>query len=75
MKQYSFLKGLKKTAIAVGVFGLSAVITVLLLNFQTIYDTSIWALAEQYIKPLVGTLTVGGALTLGLNWLKNRTPE
>lgn len=72
MKQYSFLIGLRKALTQVAIFGLSAALVVGALNFQSVLDTQIWALIEQYLKPLVGTLTVGGFLTLGLNYLKNR---
>ena len=74
MKQYSFLKGLSKAATQVGIFALSAVLVIGAMNFQSVLDTQLWALVEQYLKPILGTLTVGGAFTLALNWLKNRKP-
>ncbi len=33
-------------------------------------DVEIWGLIVTYIKPVVGGLTVGGAITMALNWLK-----
>ncbi|MFA6158907.1 MAG: hypothetical protein WC763_04795 [Candidatus Paceibacterota bacterium] len=64
MKTYSFKKGFIK--------GLISVITIViaLIAFAGFSDLTIWGLLEQYIKPLLGTLTVGGAFTMLLNYIK-----
>lgn len=33
-------------------------------------EISLWGLVEQHIKPIVGTLTVGGLLALVTNYVK-----
>lgn len=71
-QQYSFWIGLRKTAIQVGIFGASAAIAFLMFANPALLDTSLWALAEQYLKPVLGTLTLGGLGTLFVNWLKNK---
>lgn len=72
MKQYSFLIGVKKGLIHAGIFGVSAAVAFLTFSHQAVLDTPLWAFAEQYVKPLIGTLSLGGVLTFGLNWLKNK---
>lgn len=75
MKQYSFLKGLRKGLQHAAIFGVSAVLVFLAFSHQAILDTPLWVLLEQYLKPLLSTVTVGGVLVIIQNWLKNRTPE
>ncbi len=73
MKQeYSFWIGLRKTAIQVAIFGGSMALVFLAFANQALLDAPLWALVEQYLKPLLGSLTLGGAITLGVNWLKNK---
>ena len=33
-------------------------------------EVSLWSLAEQYLKPALGTLSVGAVLTMALNFVK-----
>ncbi len=33
-------------------------------------EISIWDLIVQYVKPIVGTLTIGGAIALATNYVK-----
>ena len=64
MQQYSFKKGLWKalaSALTVGVA---------MLAFTGFSDMQITDLIEKYIFPVLGTMTVGGAVTLALNWAK-----
>lgn len=67
MKSYSLTKGLSK--------GLVSVLTIAIAGatFAGLTDLSIWDLIVEYVKPIVGSLTVGGLLTIALNWVKFRT--
>lgn len=62
--KYSFAKGLVK--------GITWILTVAgsFLAVSGYADISVWDLVEQHIKPIVGTLTLGGLLTMLLNYLK-----
>lgn len=61
---YSFKKGLGK--------GLASAITFALglAAFAGFSDVSLWDLVETYIKPILGSMTVAGALTIALNYIK-----
>lgn len=61
---YSFKKGLGKCLKFV-LTGLIAVVTVT--GFS---EVSIWSLLEQYLKPIISTLTVGGVFAWLLNYTK-----
>lgn len=63
---YSIKKGLFK--------GITAVLTFVVagLLFTGFADVQIWDLIVTYVKPVLGTLTVGGALTMALNYFKVR---
>jgi hypothetical protein len=65
--KYSFRKGLAK--------GLLSVVSILgaFIAFTSFSDVSMWDLMVQYIKPLLGGITVGGAITVLINYLKVRT--
>lgn len=67
--QYSFKKGLNK--------GIVSVLTILVavVSFAGFSDLEIWNLLEQYVKPVVGSLTIGGALTMALNYFKVKRKE
>ncbi len=67
--EYSFTKGVAKSVVPV----LVAVGT--LVAFAGFSDLTIWGLLETYVKPFVGSLTVGGALALAANWLKVKAKE
>lgn len=62
--QYSFKKGLAK--------GLVSVLSMAgaWLAFTGFSDVSIWALLENYLKPVIGSLTVGGLIAMGANYAK-----
>lgn len=64
MTQYSFTKGLGK-----GLVSLLAIAGafIALAGFS---DLTLWGLLEQYLKPILGSLTVGGAITMLLNYIK-----
>lgn len=66
IKTYSIKKGFVKGVVGVLTAGLT------LLSFTQFADVSIWSLVEQYVKPIIGSLTVAGLFTLILNWVKFR---
>lgn len=64
MKTYSFKKTLGK-----GVF--SALTTLAAITvFAGWSDVSLWELIENYLKPLIGSLTVGGGIAMLINIAK-----
>lgn len=65
-KKYSFKKGLIKGAISLlSIVGAG-------LAFTTFSDVTLVELIEKYIFPVLGSVTVGGAITIAVNWLKVR---
>jgi len=62
--QYSFTKGLNKGLVSVLTIGAA------LVAFAGFSDLTIWGLLEQYLKPVLGSLSVGGAITMALNYIK-----
>jgi len=62
--QYSFTYGLRKAAL----YSLTAIGT--LVAFAGFSEIQIWDLFEEYVRPLVGSLTVGGAVTLAINYVR-----
>lgn len=65
--KYSFRKGLAK-----GLLSLVSIVAAFL-AFTSFSDVSMWDLMVQYVKPLLGGITVGGAVTVLINYLKVRT--
>jgi len=61
---YKFSKGIKK--------GIITALTVLatFMAFSGFADISVWQLMTTYIQPILGAMTVGGAITIALNYLK-----
>ena len=67
MKQpYSLKKGAVKALVSL----LS--IAGALVAFAGFSDLGLWSLVETYVKPLLGSLTVGAVIVFGINWLKNK---
>ncbi len=62
--QYSIKKGLSKGLISALTIGAA------MLVFAGFSDITIWGLLEQYLKPVLGSLTVGAAITMLINYLK-----
>jgi len=62
--EYSIKKGITK-----GLLSLLSIAGAFLV-LAGFSDTSIWELIVKYIQPLVGSLTVGGAITVLLNYVK-----
>lgn len=69
IKSYSFGKGLTKGAIGV----LTVVASMLALTAFS--DLSLWGLLETYLKPVLGSLTVGGLVAMAINWLRFRSSQ
>lgn len=67
MKEYSFKIGLGKGAIQL------LTVAGALIAFAGFSDISIWSLVEQYIKPVIGSLSVGGAIAVAINYIKFKT--
>jgi hypothetical protein len=63
---YSFWRGFFKGLVSLLAIG-GAIVA-----FAGFSDLQIWELAEKYLKPLVGSLTVGGAITMAINYFKIR---
>ena len=62
--KYSLNIGIRKGLISAGT------IVVAMVAFAGFSDLTIWGLLEQYLKPLLGMTTVGGLLTMALNYVK-----
>lgn len=61
---YSFKKGIIKALLSLlSIVGAG-------IAFTTFADIMLWDLLEQYLKPVLGGLTVGGTITLLVNFLK-----
>jgi len=62
--EYSFKKGLSKGAVSV------LTIAATMVMFAGFADFTLWQLLEQYLKPVLGSITIGGVITMALNYLK-----
>lgn len=62
--KYSFTYGLKKAAL----YSLTGIGT--LVAFAGFSDVEIWSLLEEYVRPAIGSLTVGGAVTMAINYVR-----
>lgn len=62
--EYSFKKGLTKGATS---FLVTASALVAFAGFS---DLTIWGLIEQYVKPVLGSMTIGGAIAMLINYIK-----
>lgn len=68
-KVYSFKIGLGK-----GLLSLLAIVGALV-AFAGFSDLTIWDLMVTYVKPVVGSLTIGGLITIAVNWIKFHTTD
>lgn len=62
--KYSFKKGFQK-ALLYSITSLATIVA-----FSSLNDVSIWSLLEEYLKPVLGSLTVGGAFTMAINYVR-----
>jgi hypothetical protein len=69
MKKYSFAKGVRKGFLA-ALTAASAMIA-----FAGFSEITLWDLAVEHIKPLLGSLTVGGVMAMIINYVKIRSQE
>lgn len=60
---YRFTKSLKKAA------GWIIGAAIFLVGFTAFSDVQLWALLETYVRPILGTMTVMGALRVALNYV------
>lgn len=69
MKEYSFKIGFTK--------GLLSLLSIAgaFVAFVGFSDLTLWELLETYVKPLVGSLTIGGLITMLVNYIKIRKQE
>jgi len=65
---YSFKKGLVKGLTGFVITGLG----ISLALFPEFMSIGIADLVAEYAKMVFGSMTMGGLLTFGVNWLKNR---
>ena len=73
MSKYSYKKGFGKGLLA---FATSALgIGTVLIAFAGLSDATLWGLLETYLKPVLGTLTVGGVAAFATNWVKQKSKE
>jgi len=61
---YSFKKGLAKGLVAM-LMAAAAIV-----GFAGFADFTLWELIEQYVKPLLGGVTVAGVLKFAINFVK-----
>lgn len=61
---YSFKKGLAKGAVQL------LTVAAALIAFAGFSDLAIWDLVVTYVKPVIGSLTVGGIVAVAINFLK-----
>ena len=64
MNTYSLKKGVVKGVVS----GLTVLVA--MVAFTSFSDMTVWSLLEQYLKPLLGALTISGVLTMLLNYVK-----
>jgi hypothetical protein len=63
-KQYSFKIGLSKALIAI-LIAVGSLVTI-----AGVTDLTLWDLCVKYLQPVLSGLTVGGFLTIIVNWIK-----
>ena len=69
MQTYSFKKGLGKALLSLLTVA-GSIVALVGLN-----DVNILDFVVAQIKPILGSLTVGGAITLAINWIKFHVTE
>lgn len=72
MQTYSFTKGLQKAVVGAAVAGLAISGAVLYAAFPDLANLSIADLLASQAHMIFGTVTIGGAITLVVNYIKVR---
>ena len=67
---YSFAKGLGKGLVQASIAGLGVVAAIVATNWPELYNATVVDFLTQYLKQILGTMTVGGILTIIVNYLK-----
>lgn len=67
MKTYSVSKGVGKAAIQL------LTVAGALIAFAGFSDLQLWDLVVTYVKPVIGSLTVGGVIAFAINYVKFHT--
>lgn len=62
---YSYTKGIVKGVVS-GLTVLAAIVT-----FAGFSDMTVWSLLEQYVRPALASITVGGLIAFSINWIKH----
>lgn len=64
MQDYKLSKGVSKALL----YSLSTGAT--LIAFANFSDVLVWDLIVEYIKPAIGSISVGGIMTIVINWVR-----
>ena len=67
---YSFAKGFKKGLIQAVLAGAGISVTIIATNWPELYNTAIVDFLAQNLTQILGTMTIGGVLTIVVNYLK-----
>ena len=67
---YSITKGLSKGLLGAAIAGLSILGFILLSTQPDLYNASVADVVSKYINQLLGGMTVGGAITFVINYIK-----
>jgi hypothetical protein len=71
-KSYSFITGLQKSGLQVAIFAGGLGLTYLYQLSPSLANTPVVDLVSAFLNKFIGGLTLGGLLTLSVNWLKNK---
>jgi hypothetical protein len=66
---YSIKKGFEKGIVS----GLTVALAVV--AFAGFSDVTVWSLVETYIKPFVGSVTIGAVITMTINYIKVKSTK
>lgn len=68
--KYSFTKGIGKYVVGAAISGLSILSYVVMTSTPELYNTPIADILSQYIKEILGGMTVGGGIAFIINFVK-----
>lgn len=64
MEKYSLKIGARKASLHL------LTVIAALVAFAGFSDLMVWELLEKYVKPVIGSLSVGAVIALAINWIK-----